>query len=218
MRLKVPALLARSATGVSDPIAYYSRPGIGWLYRRRIEIGLKLLEGLAPIPRGLEIGYGAGVGLYNLAPLVEELHGIDLNADSAAVADRLRALGVEARLVQGSVVDMRDRYPDAYFDLVVSFSVLEHVSQPERALGEIARVLKPGGRAVIGMPAVNKLMEYAFRALGFKGIEDHHVTTPSEVWRLISARPTTWKARRRAMPSCTPLSLALYHVFALRRA
>jgi hypothetical protein len=31
------------------------------------------------------------------------------------------------------------------------------------------------------MPSVNKLMEAGFLAIGFKGIEDHHVTTPKAV-------------------------------------
>jgi hypothetical protein len=31
------------------------------------------------------------------------------------------------------------------------------------------------------MPAVNLMMEAGFRAIGFKGIEDHHVTTPAQV-------------------------------------
>jgi hypothetical protein len=33
------------------------------------------------------------------------------------------------------------------------------------------------------MPAVNAMMELGFRAIGFKGINDHHVTTPRAVAR-----------------------------------
>ncbi|HZG36010.1 MAG TPA: class I SAM-dependent methyltransferase [Gaiellaceae bacterium] len=39
--------------------------------------------------------------------------------------------------------------PDAAFDLVLCTQVLEHVRDPARALGEIARVLRPGGHAFV---------------------------------------------------------------------
>jgi SAM-dependent methyltransferase len=42
--------------------------------------------------------------------------------------------------------------PSASVDAVVCLETLEHVAAFERALGEIARVLKPGGRAFLSMP------------------------------------------------------------------
>jgi SAM-dependent methyltransferase len=43
-------------------------------------------------------------------------------------------------------------YPDKTFDLVLSHEVLEHVQDDRAAIAEIARVLRPGGRAVIFCP------------------------------------------------------------------
>lgn len=43
-------------------------------------------------------------------------------------------------------------YPDAAFDIVVSHDVIEHVDNPETSLREIARVLRPGGKAFIAFP------------------------------------------------------------------
>lgn len=52
-------------------------------------------------------------------------------------------------IVVGNGIDMVGLYdwpyPDESFDAVVSFSVLEHVSEPARIVAEIYRVLKPGG-------------------------------------------------------------------------
>lgn len=43
-------------------------------------------------------------------------------------------------------------FADASVDVVVSCDVLEHVAEPRRAFAEIARVLRPGGRAILTFP------------------------------------------------------------------
>lgn len=43
-------------------------------------------------------------------------------------------------------------YPDASFDLVITSDVLEHVRLYERAHGEIARVVRPGGTYIFTVP------------------------------------------------------------------
>ena len=45
-------------------------------------------------------------------------------------------------------------YPDASFDLIVNSDVLEHVPDPERALAEIRRVLKPDGLHIFSVPVI----------------------------------------------------------------
>lgn len=217
MRLELPSVLAESATGETDPIHFYRRPLVGRLFRRRIEMGLELVPPLPPGARALEIGYAAGVVLYNLRHRASELYGIDLDAEPAPVEQRLAGLGVSASLARGSVLDMRDLYPDAWFDVVIAFSVLEHIRETDRVLAEVYRVLKPGGVAVIGMPAVNGLMEWAFLAVGFKGIADHHITPPAKVWRLARRQRDRWRLQRRAMPAWLPFSLTLYHAFRLTK-
>ena len=48
------------------------------------------------------------------------------------------------------------------------------------------RVTSAGGYLLLGMPAVNRLMEFAFRAIGFK-INDHHVSAPRDLWKMQNA-------------------------------
>ena len=80
-----------------------------------------------------------------------EVHGIDLAlpiAGQAAAAFRRRGLHL-----QGSVADVRELpYGDRSFDAVYSMGTIEHFDETEDAVAEIFRVLKPGGRAVIGVP------------------------------------------------------------------
>jgi ubiquinone/menaquinone biosynthesis C-methylase UbiE len=43
-------------------------------------------------------------------------------------------------------------FRDASFDAIYSIGTIEHFDETERAVEEMARVLKPGGRAIIGVP------------------------------------------------------------------
>jgi SAM-dependent methyltransferase len=180
-------------TGPSDPIAFYRRPVVGRLFLERINMGLRLLDGQR-FDRVLEIGYGAGAVILAIAPVANEVHGIDLDADPAAVGGLLRERGCRASLAKGDVRQLS--YADGFFDLAIAFSVFEHIRDYPQALREVARVLRPGGSFLLGMPAVNRAMSWGFDAIGFKGIDHHHVTTPGEVarafpecgWRVRDAR------------------------------
>lgn len=219
MKLRLPNDLVAEKSGPTDPILYYYRRwGIGWLYRRRIEMGLEMIPQLRAGARILEVGYGAGLVLYNLASRASELHGLDLDADPRAVTERLNKVGVTTELTRGSVLDMRGMYTDAYFDLVVCFSTLEHLAEVDAALDEMDRVATSGGYLLLGMPAVNRVMEIAFRAIGFKNnINDFHVTTPRDVWNLINRQAYRWDIHHRKLPQAAPFGAALYHTFLLRK-
>ncbi len=201
--------------GPTDPIVYYRRPLLGWLFRERINLGLRLLDGRRFV-RALEVGYGSGVVLAALHPLVGELHGLDLDADPTQAHETLRARGARATLVQGSVYDLP--YPDAHFDLVASFSTFEHLHDYPKALGEVARVLRPGGQFLLGMPSVNRMMEAGFLAIGFRGINDHHVTTPQQVaGGLGSAGLTVLRYRQLTLPLPGLPGAPVYHTWLLER-
>jgi SAM-dependent methyltransferase len=164
--------------GPTDPIAYYRRPLIGRFFRERINLGLRMIADRR-YPKALEVGYGSGAVLLAIAASVDELHGIDLDADPSLAQARLGSHGRAATLIQGNVYELP--YETGEFDLVISFSVFEHLHRYEQGLREVARVLKPDGRFLLGMPAVNTMMELGFRAIGFRGINDHHVTRPQAV-------------------------------------
>jgi len=52
-----------------------------------------------------------------------------------------------------AVADVRDLpFRDSSFDAVYSMGTIEHFDETERAVEEISRVLKPGGRAIVGVP------------------------------------------------------------------
>ena len=88
--------------------------------------------------RLLEAGCGTGMILKELHGMARLAVGLDL---STGMLQKARARGLN--VVHGSVTDLP--FGDGEFDLACSFKVLAHVEQIERALGELARVVRPGG-------------------------------------------------------------------------
>jgi SAM-dependent methyltransferase len=55
--------------------------------------------------------------------------------------------------LHGAVGDVRELpFCDASFDAIYSMGTIEHFDETEQAVQEMARVLKPGGRAIVGVP------------------------------------------------------------------
>jgi ubiquinone/menaquinone biosynthesis C-methylase UbiE len=93
----------------------------------------------------LEIGAGTGLNLRHYPAGLEQLVLAEPGARMGARIDLGRApAGVPARLVQAPAEALP--FADASFDTVVSTLVLCTVSDPARAVDEVARVLRPGGR------------------------------------------------------------------------
>jgi SAM-dependent methyltransferase len=97
-----------------------------------------------PAPLVLDIGCGRGSLLAELAGL--GARGIGL--ERAAPGSFRGHAGVELRL--GELTEQR--FPAAGFDAVVLWHVLEHLGNPQAALVEIGRIIKPGGLLVIAVP------------------------------------------------------------------
>lgn len=95
--------------------------------------------------RVLEFGCGIGGVSGALGAVCHQVVGIDLNEEYIAFGNRELARrgveNVELRAYDG----IRIPFPDASFDLVVCKDVIEHVQNPEHVIGELERVLRPGG-------------------------------------------------------------------------
>lgn len=97
--------------------------------------------------RTLEVGVGTGRGL-ELYPEGTDLTGVDLSRGMLDLARaRAERLGVEADLREGDAQDLP--FPDASFDTVVCALSLCSVQDVERAVAEMHRVLRPGGRLLL---------------------------------------------------------------------
>ena len=93
----------------------------------------------------LEIGAGTGANLGLYPASVTSLTLAEPEEPMARRLERRRSeLGAQARVVIAPAEDLP--FPDGAFDTVVTTLVLCTVTDPERALAEIRRVLRPGGR------------------------------------------------------------------------
>jgi SAM-dependent methyltransferase len=210
-QLRRGALEGLPKNGRTDPIQYYRRPLVGYLFRERINMGLRML-GERRFEEALEVGYGAGAVLLTLAPNVRKLHGIDLDAEPGPVMKMLDTKGFSADLRKGSVYDLP--YAPQTFDLVVCYSVFEHLHEYDRGLEEVRRVLRPGGTFLLGMPAVNRTMTRLFDLIGHRNIDDDHVTAPREVAERFRAHGFVVDGHKNlGLPGRGP---ALYYTWSLR--
>jgi len=107
----------------------------------------------AAAPRGterlLDLGSGAGHTALFFAPHVAEVHALDL---AQPMLEQGRRLATERGLSnlhwhRGEAESLP--FPDDHFDLITSRQSAHHYEDLERALNEVARVLRPGGRLLV---------------------------------------------------------------------
>lgn len=107
-----------------------------------------IVAGLAPVDL-LEIGCGQGAVGVRLAGMTEHLTVVEPDDASFAVASaRIVAAGGTA--VHG---DHTALPPDARFDLVCSFEVLEHIEDDAASLADWVTLVRPGGHLLLSTPS-----------------------------------------------------------------
>jgi len=120
-----------------------------WWYRVRREMVHDIIATYFPVRydlRILDVGCGAGALLSELAQYGSAT-GIDMSPKAVAFC---RARGVGD--VSVSTAE-RIAAPDAAFDIVLALDVLEHIKDDHAAVREMRRVLRPGGVAIVFVPA-----------------------------------------------------------------
>ncbi|MFC4010690.1 class I SAM-dependent methyltransferase [Nonomuraea purpurea] len=116
-----------------------------WWYRERRAILRRELRGMGRPGRALDVG-AAGGG--NTRVLVEA--GWDATAadQSETAVEMARERGLKAVMADARALP----FEPGSLDLVTAFDVLEHVHEDHQVAAEIARVLAPGGHALIAVP------------------------------------------------------------------
>ena len=131
--------------------------------RRTVYFGLlrHVLDGSRP-RRILDLGCGVGGFLSGLAELGTRVFPSDISAESL--------VHCAERGFPGGVVSSGYALPyaDGSFDLVCLFDAIEHIEDDAAVMREVARVLAPGGRVLVSVPA------YQFLYARNDEIAQHH--------------------------------------------
>ena len=169
--------------------------------QRLYEVPLLIrLGGRIPGGQALEVGCGRGYGTRLILDQfgAATVDAIDLDPTAVAAARRrLDRYGDRVRLATGSATDLKAavQAEDASYDAVFDFAVLHHVEDWRTAIGEVARVLRPGGRfyfdevtaTALGRPSYRRLFDHPredrFIAGDFLAALDRHGLSVGERWR-----------------------------------
>ncbi|OWV90365.1 ArsR family transcriptional regulator [Rhizobium sp. R635] len=208
--------------------AYFSRNAAEWDELRRlhaadeeVDAAVIRLLGNQPIDSLLDLGTGTGRILELLSGLYRRAIGVDASRDMLSVA---RANLDKSRITKATVrhADILNLpFEGQDFDLVTIHQVLHFFDQPEIAIAEAARMLRPGGRLVVIDLAPHTLEylrdEHAHVRLGFshQAMSDWLRKAGLDVEQVVDLHPgqqggqgltvTVWLARdpRRLMASQT---------------
>jgi SAM-dependent methyltransferase len=126
-----------------------TEPGIVALHLKRYEFAAPLCEEKRVLDAGCGVGYGSAF----LGARAARVLGIDVSEEAIEYARRrYSAPNVEFEQMDGSALDLGDET----FDVVCSFETIEHLPEPEAAIAEAARVLRPEGVYVVSTPHVER--------------------------------------------------------------
>ena len=137
-----------------------------WWYRVRRSMVRRLIrhygfEAEASKPQILDVGCGVGAVLADIQDL-GECYGVDASPEAVEFCRKRNIQNI----VQADSSSMP--YPSNRFDIALCLDVLEHVGDDLETISEIYRVLKPGGIAIIFVPAFSFLW-------GTSDVVSHHL-------------------------------------------
>jgi SAM-dependent methyltransferase len=115
--------------------------------------------GLRPGDRVLDMGCGAGRHAFEMYRRGGDVIAFDQDADElAGVLELFGAMKEAGEVPEGAEADIKEGdalalpFADDEFDRIVAAEVLEHVPADIQAIGELVRVLRPGGTIAVSVP------------------------------------------------------------------
>jgi arsenite methyltransferase len=170
LRIGYDRLLARHLRRPEGALGRFVAGRLDRRNRGLIDSAIEALD-LEPGSVVADIGFGGGVGLELLLGRVAVKRAIGVDISPAMVESARRRFVDELeqgrlRLESGSLTEMP--LPDAAVDGAITVNTVYFVDDLGAALGEVARVLRPRGRLVIGIGDPEAMGRMRFTAHGFR--------------------------------------------------
>jgi SAM-dependent methyltransferase len=118
-------------------------------------------------PRALDVGCATGALLATLAERGWDPQGVEISQAQASYGEELHRLPIFAGSLEAA------GFPSASFDLVHASHLIEHLNDPASFIGEVGRVLAPGGLLVLTTPNADGLQARLLGRRWRSAIYDH---------------------------------------------
>ena len=205
IKLTIPPRELMTQTNEGDPVHYHYYPITNFVYRKRLRNTFRLVRQFH-FDHVLEIGYGSGIFLPTLSKLADKVTALDIHTKTAEVQKLLDHYEVKnTELVSADIMKMP--FGDNSFDGIVIVSTLEDIEDSGRAVGEIKRVLKPGGQLVVSFPVKNLITDAFFHLMG-EDPEEIHPSDHRYILKFLGENFTEKKLLK--FPPLVPVDLSLY--------
>jgi SAM-dependent methyltransferase len=198
-------------TGPVDHADWNYRPVLGYIMRRRFHLVRKMLAGNR-YERLLEIGYGSGVLLPELAAHCDQLYGVDVHPYADAVAQAVGQIAARPQLAAGSATSLP--YESSYFTCVVAVSAMEFIDDAEAACREVRRVLAPQGTFAVVTPGYSAFVDGGLWLLTGESAKADYGDRRRLLARALLAHFTP--LGHYTYPCLAPPGMKLYHGWKLR--
>jgi len=196
-------------TGEVDHADWNYRFVLGYIQRKRFLLILKLL-GNSRYDNLLEIGYGSGVFIPQLAEYSQNIFGIDIHNKNESIMKTLLKYHIKSNLFSASVEEMP--FGSNFFDALISVSALEFVENLDAACMEIKRVLKKDGNLFVVTPGYSKILDFGLKVLTGKNAQDDY---GDKRQRMIPALSRHFKIKREIVFPIINFGIKIYTAFQL---
>jgi len=176
-------------------------------YLKRLKMAIDLINSQT-YDNFLEIGFGSGILLPELASRTKKLTAIDQHNYIEIVKDIIKTKNVQADLLKADILNMP--FPDNTFDGILCLSVLEFIKDTPQAIKEIKRVARPKAKIVIGSPVLNFLTDFCYKTIGYKRHSQIHKSDHKTI--IDNIKNNFRVSKIKTYPAFLPLNLSLFFV------
>jgi ubiquinone/menaquinone biosynthesis C-methylase UbiE len=191
MTLLLPDKKLLTKTGAVDYYYWNYKFPINLIQRYRFKTIVKLL-GTKHYSKLLEVGTGSGIFLPELSKHCDSIYACDIHTKFDHIESLCRHYAIKDYHLSTQNIEQTN-FPDASFDAIVAVSVLEFVSDIQKALNEIKRILKNDGIFITICPMESKFLDFVLSFYTSKKPDEEFGSSRKNVSKLLESNFTVVK-------------------------